>query len=462
MSHHLPLSIVILAAGQGKRMYSDLPKVLHPLAGKPLLAHVVDTANQLSPDALYVVVGHHQETICQVLGNGPQWVHQSQPLGTGHAVLQAMPHIPNHHRVLVLYGDVPLIGVDTLRALCQAPDEAVALLTVMVENPAGYGRIVRDEDGQIRRIVEQKDASPTEQNVREINTGIILAPAAALRGWLSFLRNDNAQGEYYLTDIVGLAVNQGVSVLARQPQALEEVLGVNDRVQLARLERWHQQNIAEKLMRQGVTILDPMRFDVRGELQCGRDVVIDVNAVIEGQVQLGERVFVGPNCYLRNVQVAADTQIFANSVIDSASIGAHCRIGPFARIRPETCLADRVHVGNFVEIKKSTISHSSKINHLSYIGDTEMGQEVNIGAGTITCNYDGANKHKTVIEDRVFIGSDSQLVAPVTIAQGSTIGAGSTITHNTPAEMLTLSRVAQQSLPGWKRPSKSSPSKKKK
>jgi len=451
------LSIIILAAGQGKRMYSDLPKVLHPLAGKPLAAHVLDCARTLSPVALKMVIGHGGERVRAGLAgfaDNVEWVVQEQQLGTGHAVAQAMPGIAEDHRVLVLYGDVPLIRAATLARLRALPSGALALLTAELADPSGYGRIVRNHAGQVVRIVEQKDASAEQLAIREINSGILLAPAGHLQRWLRAVRNDNAQGEYYLTDIIAMAVAENIPVLTAQPEGVEEILGVNDRRQLAELERYQQRRVADALLLQGVSLADPARLDVRGELACGRDVWIDVNAVFEGRVHLGDRVRIGPNVYLRDAMVGADVEVLANSVIDGAEIGAGCRIGPFARIRPHTVLAAHAHVGNFVEIKQSNINEGSKINHLSYIGDTDMGAGVNIGAGTITCNYDGANKHRTHIGDRAFIGSNTQLVAPVRVGDGATIGAGSTITRDAPDDTLTLSRAPQQSVPGWQRPVK--------
>ncbi len=455
-----PLEIIILAAGQGKRMYSDTPKVLHGLAGRPLLAHVLDSARALKPAAIHVVYGHGGE---QVRTAFPQaqvsWVRQAEQKGTGHAVAQAMPKVADQATVLVLYGDVPLIRAETLQGLLSAAGpESLALLTAELEQPGAYGRIIRDLSGRVVKIVEAKDASPAEATVREVNTGFMAAPAAQLKKWLAGLRNHNAQGEYYLTDIIAMAVSEKVAIATRAPQDISEILGVNSKQDLAQVERLHQQQQAERLMQQGVTLRDPARLDVRGELSCGRDVVIDVNVIFEGKVTLGDRVQVGPNNVLRDCTVGSDSIIHPNCVIEQADIGADCRIGPFARIRPETQLAAHVHVGNFVEVKKSEVGEGSKMNHLSYVGDTRIGRGVNIGAGTITCNYDGANKHRTVIGDNVFVGSNTALVAPVTVGAGATIGAGSVITKDAPEGELTFSRPPQVTKPGWKRPQKKSKS----
>ena len=452
----IPLEIVILAAGQGKRMYSDTPKVLHHLAGRPLLAHVLESAGTLKPAAVHVVYGHGGERVREVFAQaGVNWARQAEQKGTGHAVAQATPAVSDQATVLVLYGDVPLIRSQTLQELLQAAGSgSLALLTAELEQPAGYGRIIRDAAGQVARIVESKDATPEEAAVREVNTGFLAAPAAKLKKWLAGLRNHNAQGEYYLTDIIAMAVAEGVPIATRSPRDISEILGVNSKQELAQVERIHQKQQAEKLMQQGVTLRDPARLDVRGELSCGRDVVIDVNVIFEGKVVLGDRVQVGPNNVLRNSTVGSDTIIHPNCVIEQADIGVDCRIGPFARLRPETKLAARVHVGNFVEVKKSDVGEGSKMNHLSYIGDTSIGSGVNIGAGTITCNYDGANKHRTVIGDNVFVGSNTALVAPVTVGANATIGAGSVIAKDAPAGELTLTRAPQVTKPGWKRPVK--------
>ncbi len=446
--------IVILAAGQGTRMRSAVPKVLHRLGGKPLLQHVYETAASLSPQTLTIVYGHGGEQVRQCFADWPvDWVEQSQQLGTGHAVQQALPFL-NQDIVLVLYGDVPLLRRETLQRLLAATGEnRLALLTVTLADPTGYGRIVRDEGGCVRRIVEEKDAGPEEKSIREVNTGILAIPLCRLRDWLTRLDNDNAQGEYYLTDVIAMAVADGVAVetVAADP---DEVQGVNDKRQLARLERIYQRRQADTLMEQGVTLYDPSRFDVRGEVTAGRDVEIDVNVVLEGQVRLGDRVRIGAGTVVRDADVGDDVEILPHCVIDGVRIGSGSRIGPFARLRPETVLADHVHIGNFVEIKKSSVGAGSKINHLSYVGDSEVGAGVNIGAGTITCNYDGVNKHRTVIEDGAFIGSDTQLVAPVRVGRDATIGAGSTITRDAPEGKLTLSRSRQITVDNWQRPSK--------
>jgi bifunctional UDP-N-acetylglucosamine pyrophosphorylase/glucosamine-1-phosphate N-acetyltransferase len=452
-----PLEIVILAAGQGKRMYSDMPKVLHGLAGKPLLGHVLDTARALKPTAIHVVYGHGGE---QVRAAFPQagliWVHQAEQKGTGHAVTQAMPRVADQAAVLVLYGDVPLIRPQTLQELLSAAGSGIALLTAELPDPTGYGRILRDPAGRVVRIVESKDASSTESAVREVYTGFLAAPAGKLRKWLAGLRNHNVQGEHYLTDIISMAVTEQVAIATRAPRDISEILGVNSKPELAQLERMYQKQQAEKLMQQGVTLRDPARLDVRGELSCGRDVVIDVNVVFEGKVVLQDGVQIGPNNVIRDTTIGAHTQILPNCVIEDSVIGSHCRLGPFTRLRPGVEIADNVHLGNFVEVKKSRVGPGSKINHLSYVGDTTVGREVNIGAGTIVCNYDGANKHPTIIGDKAFIGSNTALVAPVTVGEGATIGAGSVITKDAPAGELTLTRAPQLTKPGWKRPIKKS------
>lgn len=450
------MQIVILAAGQGKRMNSRLPKVLQPLAARPLLGHVVTTSRSLGPRTLCVVYGHGGDQVRAAL-DAPDivWAEQAQQLGTGHAVQQAMPMLGDEGAVLVLYGDVPLIQAQTLRDLLDAAESSrVALLTVTLADPTGYGRIMRDLNGKILSIVEEKDASGGIRAIREVNTGILCAPARLLRDWLARLRNDNAQGEFYLTDVIEMAVSDGVEVVARQPAHEWEVLGVNNKVQLAELERIHQRNQAHALLEAGVTLRDPARIDIRGELVCGRDVEIDVGCVFEGRVELADGVKVGAHCVLRDVKVGAETRIAPFCHFDSAEIGAAGVLGPYARLRPGTVLGEDVHVGNFVEIKNSQVADHSKANHLAYVGDASVGSGVNIGAGVITCNYDGANKHRTVIEDDAFIGSDCQLVAPVTVGRGATIGAGTTLTQNAPADALTLSRTRQLSITGWARPVK--------
>jgi bifunctional UDP-N-acetylglucosamine pyrophosphorylase/glucosamine-1-phosphate N-acetyltransferase len=453
------LNVVILAAGQGKRMYSDLPKVLHPLGGRPLLAHVVATALALDPVRVVVVYGHGGQVVPERLADLPvQWVEQAEQLGTGHAVAQAMPAVGASGTVLVLYGDVPLTRAETLRRLVDlAGADALAFVTVELEDPTGYGRVIRDAGGRVVRIVEERDASPTERAVREANSGILAVPAARLGPWLAGLGNDNAQGEYYLTDVIGRAVAEGLTVHTVLAESAAEVQGVNNRLQLAELERAYQRRQAEGLLLAGVTLADPARLDVRGEVTVGRDVFIDVNVVLEGRVVLGDRVRVGPGTVIRDAEIGAGTEVFAHCVIEGALIGPDGRVGPFSRLRPETRLAAHVHLGNFVEVKKSEVGEGSKINHLSYVGDSEIGRNVNVGAGTITCNYDGAHKHRTVIGDDAFIGSDTQLVAPVTVGAGATIGAGSTITRDAPAGELTLSRVAQTTRPGYRRPQKKRP-----
>jgi bifunctional UDP-N-acetylglucosamine pyrophosphorylase/glucosamine-1-phosphate N-acetyltransferase len=449
------LDIVILAAGKGTRMRSDLPKVLHRLAGTPLLGHVVATARALGATQTCVVYGFGGEAVPQALADDKlTYVLQAEQHGTGHAVRQALPHLADEGVTLVLYGDVPLTRAATLQPLVAAARAGkLGLLTVNLAHPDGYGRILR-EGGRVVRIVEHKDASHAERAIQEVNTGILAVASRALKRWVDQLNNDNAQGEYYLTDIIAMAVRDGVEVDTHQPAHEWEVLGVNSKAQLAELERIHQGEIARALLDAGVTLADPARLDVRGTLACGRDVAIDVNCVFEGRVELGDGVQVGANCVLRNVKVAAGTRLDAFTLIDDAEIGEINRLGPFSRIRPGTKLARDVHVGNFVEIKNSQIDDGSKINHLSYVGDTTMGKKVNIGAGTITCNYDGANKHRTVIEDEVFVGSDTQLVAPVTVGKGATLGAGTTLTRDAPPGELTLSRAKQATIPGWKRPVK--------
>ncbi|MGX6567514.1 bifunctional UDP-N-acetylglucosamine diphosphorylase/glucosamine-1-phosphate N-acetyltransferase GlmU [Cupriavidus necator] len=450
------MNIVILAAGMGKRMYSDLPKVLHPVAGRPMLAHVLDTARALSPSRLVVVVGHGAGHVREaVAADDVAFAEQPQQLGTGHAVMQALPLLDDSQPTLVLYGDVPLTSAATLQALvAEAGTQRLGVLTVEMPDPTGYGRIVRDAAGSIVRIVEQKDASEAEKAIREINTGIIVCPTGHLRKWLSTLRNDNAQGEYYLTDTVERAVADGVETVSAQPAAIWETLGVNSKLQLAEVERIHQGNQARRLLEAGVTLLDPARIDVRGELSCGRDVTIDVGCVFEGRVHLEDGVRIGAHCVIRNSTVGAGAQVHPFCHIDEARVGPAGRIGPYARLRPGTELGEDVHIGNFVEVKNAQVAAHSKANHLAYVGDATVGSRVNIGAGTITCNYDGVNKHRTVIEDDVFIGSDTQLVAPVTVRRGATLGAGTTLTKEAPADKLTLSRAKQLTIDAWQRPVK--------
>ncbi len=448
------LSVVILAAGRGTRMNSDKPKVLHELAGISLLQHVMNCAHQLAADKICVVYGHGGDAVPKALqGSDAHCALQEPQLGTGHAVQQAMPLLEDDTQTLVLYGDVPLIQPATLHQM-QKLDGGLILLTVHMNDPAGYGRIVRNAQGDVTGIVEEKDASEAQREIKEVNTGILLAPTGRLRGWLSRLKNSNVQGEYYLTDVVGMAVEEGVLVQTAQPTNEWEMHGVNSKSQLAVLERTWQEVEAKRLLAHGVTLADPARLDVRGRLECGRDVEIDVGCIFEGNVVLGNNVKIVAYCVIRNSTIADGALIAEFSHIDSSAIGAECRIGPYARLRPGTMLHEAVHIGNFVEVKNSEINQGSKANHLSYIGDTRVGRRVNIGAGTITCNYDGANKHRTIIEDDVFVGSDTQLIAPVKIAKGSTIGAGSTITRDTPENELTLSRNKQVTVSGWQRPVK--------
>jgi bifunctional UDP-N-acetylglucosamine pyrophosphorylase/glucosamine-1-phosphate N-acetyltransferase len=449
------MNVVILAAGMGKRMQSDLPKVLHALAGKPLLSHVIDTARQLSPSHCCVVYGHGGDKVpTQLAADDLQFVLQEPQLGTGHAVMQAVSKLNEDQPTLVLYGDVPLTTVATLRALTEkAGKDKLAILTIAMDDPTGYGRIVREQN-KIVRIVEQKDATDLERQIHEVNTGILVAPTRQLKDWLSRLSNHNAQGEYYLTDIIALAVKDSISIESALPSHAWETLGVNSKVQLAELERIHQNNLAHQLLEQGVTLADPARIDIRGELHCARDVSIDVGCVFEGQVHIGQGVSIGAYCVIKNSRIADNANIKPFTHIDDASVGSDSQIGPYARLRPGTTLGPDVHVGNFVEIKNSEFGAHSKANHLAYVGDTTVGSRVNIGAGTITCNYDGANKHRTIIEDDAFIGSDTQLVAPVTVGKGATIGAGTTLTKDAPPDSLTVSRARQTTIAGWQRPVK--------
>ena len=451
----MSLNVVILAAGLGKRMHSQLPKVLHALAGRPLVSHVIDAARALDARRIVVVYGHGGEKVRESLSGADLAFAQQEPqLGTGHAVQQAVPLLTDAPVTLVLYGDVPLIRAATLKRLVAACRDSVAILTAELEDPAGYGRIVRSPSGAMRAIVEEKDAGDAERQIREINTGLMAVPTARLSRWLERVTNDNAQREYYLTDLVKLALADGVAAEAVRVDSSWETLGVNSRAQLAHIERIYQREYARALLEGGVALADPARLDVRGRLECGRDVRIDVNCIFEGEVHLGDGVEVGANCVLKNVKVAAAARIEPFSHLDDALIGERCRIGPYARIRPGTRLSADVHIGNFVEVKASDIAEGSKANHLAYIGDTTVGRDVNVGAGTITCNYDGANKHRTVIEDDVFIGSDTQLVAPVTVRRGATIAAGSTITREVCEGELAISRVKQKGITGWKRPRK--------
>jgi len=451
-----PLHVVILAAGQGKRMKSRLPKVMHRLAGRTLLEHVVATARSLAPEAIHAVYGHGGEQVREAhAGLEVEWAEQREQRGTGHAVEQAMPTIPDPATVLVLYADVPLIDAGTLRETVAATaDGSVALITVRVDDASGYGRILRADDGRVVGIVEDADASAGERDIDEINTGIMAVEAASLRGWLGRIDENNAQGERYLTDVVALAVGDGVEVRGISPASNEEVLGVNDRAQLAKLERHYQLKQAERLMREGVTIADPARLDIRGEAKIASDVSIDINVVLEGDVVISEGASIGPNCVITDAEIGAGSEILANTIVERASIGAGCRIGPYARLRPGAVLAEDVHIGNFVEVKNTRVGRGSKANHLTYLGDSEVGKGVNVGAGTITCNYDGAAKHATVIEDNVFVGSGVELVAPITVHAGATIGAGATVTKDVPAGVLSVNRGRQTTIENWTRPSK--------
>jgi bifunctional UDP-N-acetylglucosamine pyrophosphorylase / glucosamine-1-phosphate N-acetyltransferase len=453
----VPVTVVVLAAGQGKRMHSALPKVLQPLAGRPLLAHVLAAARELEPAAIHIVYGHGGDEVKAAFADQTdlQWTLQSEQLGTGHAVMQAIPSIPDDHQVLVLLGDVPLVRTRTLQRLVNDSAEGeLALLTAVADDPTGYGRVIRDVLGEVARIVEEKDATDDERRVNEVNTGVLAFNAAELRRCLASLDNDNAQGEYYLTDVIAMSAQRGIKVHGIVVDSPTEVLGINDRAQLALAERTLQRQIAQDLMTRGVAFADPERVDVRGTLTCGRDVFIDVGAVFEGDVELGDNVRIAAYAVIADSKLGAGTVVHPHSVLERIVAGENCEIGPFARLRPGAALASKVKVGNFVEIKKSTVADGSKINHLSYIGDTTIGAGVNVGAGTITCNYDGANKHRTTIGDRAFIGSGVMLVAPVSVGDDATIGAGSTITKEAPAGELTIERSKQVTVPGWQRPKK--------
>lgn len=453
----MKITTIILAAGKGTRMCSELPKILHQIANRPLLQHVYDMSRQLENNAIKIVYGHGADLVRDALKDfDASWIEQKQQLGTGHAVQQVSDQIADSDTVLILYGDVPLLKLNTVNQLiANVSDKTLALLTVNLQNPFGYGRIVRDRAGQVIKIVEEKDTSALEKLIKEGNTGIMAVKGDKLKKWLNRLTNNNAQGEYYLTDVIEMAVADGISIVTSQPETIDEVLGVNNRIQLSHLERVYQQEQAYQLMEQGVTLIDPARFDLRGSIEkLGIDIICDVNVIFEGKNSIGNNVKIGANSHIKDSIIGDNVEILSNCFIENAVIGQGSRIGPYARLRPETVLAEDVHIGNFVEIKKSSIAAYSKINHLSYIGDATVGSKVNIGAGTITCNYDGVNKFRTVIEDGAFIGSDTQLIAPVTVGKNATIGAGSTITRDSPENQLTLSRVKQVSLTGWQRPVK--------
>ncbi len=450
------LHAIILAAGKGSRMKSELPKVLHTLAGKPMLHHVVATTQMLKADGIHIVIGHGAEKVKLSLADQEiNWATQEQQLGTGHAVMQAMPEIPEDATVLILYGDVPLIHAETLSdLLSEVSNNSIALLTAVMDNPHGYGRVIRNAEDKVTEIVEQKDANPEQLAVNEVNTGIVAARAADLNNWLPRLSSENAQKEYYLTDIIAMAIGDGKEVKVRHAASLEEVQGVNDRLQLSLLERFYQRQAAETLLSEGVMIYDPARFDVRGTLTVGQDVEIDINCIFEGQVSLGDGVKIGPNCVIKNTQLGKGTEVKANSSIEDSVVAQNAVIGPYARLRPGTNLADNTKIGNFVETKKALIGKGSKVNHLSYIGDADIGENVNIGAGTITCNYDGVNKYMTQLGDGVFVGSNSSLVAPVKLGKGATVGAGSVITKDVPEQHLAVGRGRQKNVDGWQKPKK--------
>jgi bifunctional UDP-N-acetylglucosamine pyrophosphorylase/glucosamine-1-phosphate N-acetyltransferase len=453
----MKIKTIILAAGKGTRMRSNIPKILHRIANRPLLQHVYDMSSQLENNSIKIVYGHGAELVRETLKNlDASWIEQKEQLGTGHAVQQVSDQLQDVDTVLILYGDVPLLKLSTVKSLISnVNQQSLALLTVNLENPTGYGRIIRNAAGKVTKIVEDKDATQSEKLINEVNTGIMAVQGDKLKKWLSKLSNNNAQGEYYLTDIIEMAVADQMTIITNQPETVDEVLGVNDRIQLSHLERVYQQEQANILMAQGVTLKDPMRFDLRGSVESlGQDIEIDINVILEGKNSIGSNVKIGANTQIKNSIIGDYVEILANCIIEDAVVGQGSRIGPYARLRPDSVLANDVHIGNFVEIKKSTVAAGSKINHLSYIGDATVGSKVNIGAGTITCNYDGVNKYRTTIEDGAFIGSNSQLVAPVTIGKNATIGAGSTITKDSPENQLTLGRAKQISLSGWKRPVK--------
>jgi bifunctional UDP-N-acetylglucosamine pyrophosphorylase/glucosamine-1-phosphate N-acetyltransferase len=449
------ISVVILAAGQGTRMRSGLPKVLQPMAGRPLLEHVIATAETQNPDKICVVYGHGGEQVLEhFAGRNVEWALQEPQLGTGHAVQQAMPYLDSNDVVVIMYGDVPLVTPATIKLLAAAASERPAILTVIESDPSGYGRIVREPDGSVSAIVEHKDATEEQLRITEVNTGLLACPVKLMGPWLDALKSDNAQGEYYLTDVVASAVADGVAVTAVVGDSATEVMGINDKVQLAEAERAYQQRCALELMRAGVTLVDPARVDVRGNLSCGKDVTIDINAVFIGNVTLGDNVTIGPNCVVENSTLGAGTTVHANCVLEDAEVAENCNIGPFGRLRPGAKMLDGSRIGNFVEMKKTVLGKGSKANHLTYLGDAIIGANVNVGCGTITCNYDGANKHQTVIGDNAFIGSGVELVAPINIGEGATIGAGSTIGKDAPAGELTVQRSKQASIKGWNRPEK--------
>ena len=453
----MSVEAVILAAGQGTRMKSSTPKVLHQLAGKPLLAHVLDAARQLGIERMHTIIGHGAEQVESYFAESSDisWVIQQQQLGTGHAVLQAMPQVDPNSIVLILYGDVPLLRSSTLQQLVDAvSDSAIGLLTVELQDPTGYGRILRDDNGRVFANVEQKDATEEQQRIREVNTGILAVKAVDLNRWLPELSSENSQGEYDLTDMIAMAAGEGYVVDCRQPGFVQEVVGINSRSQLAALERWFQLRQAEELMAGGVTLYDPARLDIRGKLSTGSDVTVDINVIFEGDVSIGNGVSIGPNCVISNAIIGDNVVIYANSIIDDAVVEDHASIGPFARLRPGTVLKSKAKIGNFVETKKAEIGAGAKVSHLSYIGDSTIGARANIGAGTITCNYDGVNKHQTHIEQDVFIGSNTSIVAPVTVREGATIAAGSTITMDVDADQLAVARGKQRNLDGWARPQK--------
>lgn len=456
MSRFETLHVIILAAGRGKRMQTHLPKVLHTLAGQPMLQHVIQTAKNLNASRIHVVIGHEAEQIrTQITDDDIHWVYQKQQLGTGHAVLQALPHIPEHAKVLILSGDVPLTQLETLQKLVDLTENGLALLLATLPHPFGFGRIIRNSSQAIQAIVEEKDATPEQKNIQEIYTGICCASAIHLKHWLPQLSTKNAQGEYYLTDIIGMAVHQNLEIASLEPQHLFEIQGVNTLTQLHQLERTWQQHLAHQLLDAGVHVLDIQRIDIRGTLSCASDIQIDINAIFEGEVHIDKHSRIGANCVIKNAKIGRHCIIHPHSILQDCIIEDGCEIGPFARIRPGTHLNPHCKIGNFVETKNAKLGEGSKANHLSYIGDAEIGQHVNIGAGTITCNYDGVHKHKTIIEDHAFIGSDTQLVAPVKIGAHATIGAGSTIRDDAPSNALTLTPNRQKSILGWRRKEKS-------